>query len=990
MIKLIVLSDLHIKNNVRHDEYDIYFKYIELQLIKHKPDYVLFCGDLFHSKTILSPDAFTYAYKFLKILSICTNTQVIVMAGNHDMNEKNLDKLDAITPLFEHLDSKRYYYCKTANDIFYEDIAFRPYPLSDKNNWKFDRNKIAESEILVGIYHGPLNGVKTDLGFVFSDGKDVKEFDSCNYLFCGDIHSLTDYDKIGSKISVGNPIQQDFGENVVKGMWLYEIEDATTFNRQFIQIPNYFPYITLNVGDNIPNLQDAIKIRFRLFSDKSLEDTELFIKNIKTIFKDKIQSLSISRKPLDSINQSVSTIISYEDYIKDRPDKNKLLELYNLYIKNVENSSNIINWKIKSIKWNNLLSYEDNNTINFQEIEGKTIGIFGKNYSGKTSIIDIICFSLFGSWTKPFVKLINLINDNKKSADVCIILDINGKEYSIYRHLERVGKTCKSTLLFKNITDNKELNDIDITSTQKYIESYIGSKTQFLLTSLSTQFNNFSLLDEKNTKRKEYFCSFLGITKYEQMYKYVKEDIKSLNEEISLYSKFSNVEEIISKLNLLDKEIKETVLELENIDNNIKKLSIIDKTYHKTIIKNKELLNNIRFIKQQLDVKLEKNNKKIDSLSKEIYIPNAFEPENVSEENIEDISILLKNMNLLSEQIMRKNIELEKVQEAKKLLNSVPCGTQFLQCRFITNSKSFIETDDISLIKDIELLKNDLEKNKDNLKIVEKNNEIIKKNIIKNKEFYKILQKNDLLKNQIKDLIEEKEDACKEYEKILKEEQSLSNLVDQDSIKEKEIDSAIKEEFNLHKLYVAFEGKLKVENLQKKELENILEIVKAKKLSLSYLEEFAETVGKNGIIITILNQYIPAIADFVNNILSNFVDFSIDINIENDKDVEIYIIDKTSTRLIETCSGSQMTIISYAFRMALLYYCQIPSCNLVIMDEPATSLDIDHLSEFSRLLDMMKLYNRTIILVTHINMLKDYIDVSFIIDKSSNYSKIIC
>ena len=59
------------------------------------------------------------------------------------------------------------------------------------------------------------------------------------------------------------------------------------------------------------------------------------------------------------------------------------------------------------------------------------------------------------------------------------------------------------------------------------------------------------------------------------------------------------------------------------------------------------------------------------------------------------------------------------------------------------------------------------------------------------------------------------------------------------------------------------------------------------------------------------------------------------------------------------------------------------------MDEPATSLDSDHLSDFSKLLDMIKLNNKTIITVTHIMMLKDFMDVSLVVDKSSGYSKII-
>lgn len=988
-MKILIISDLHIRNNVRHDEYLLYFQYIEEQIFKYKPDYILFCGDLFHSKTTLSPDSFTYAYKFLKMLTICPNTQVVVMAGNHDMNEKNLDKLDAITPLFEHLDSERYYYCKTSNDIFFEDVAFRPYPLSDKGNWRFDRNGISDSEILIGIYHGPLNGVKTDLGFVFSEGRDVKEFENCDYLFCGDIHSLTDYTESGSKISVGNPIQQDFGEHTKKGMWLYEIESRTQFQRRFIEIPNYFPYITLNAGESIPYLAAAQKVRFRIFSNLSHEDTQEYVKKVKTIFGQRIQSLTISRTPIDNIENSISKIMTYNEYIQDKDNKDKLLELYNFYIKEVEDISNVNNWKIKQITWNNLLSYEENNFIDFEQLEGKAIGIFGKNYSGKTSVIDIICFALYGSWTKPFVKLINLINDRKKYADVTLILQINDKEYTIYRHLERVGKTCKSTLTFKNVTDNLELNEVDIGSTQKSIESYIGSKSQFLLTSLSTQFNNFSLLDEKNTKRKEYFSSFLGITKYEQIYKLVKDDIKTLKDEISVYSKFSNLEEISKKINLTELDINEAKVELENLDRCIQKFYTVDKTYYKTIIKNKELRNNTKFMEQQLSLKLEKNNKKIDALSKEI-MPDIYCPQiPVPEEASEDIHILLNTVDLLSAQIMKKNFELEKCQEAKKLLNSVPCGTQYLQCRFITTSKAFIEIDDIALVEEIKVLQSELTETKAKIKTIEQQNDLIKKNIAKNKEFEKIIQKNDLIKRQINDLVKEREEDVKEYNNLYKELKRLDDIVEQDASKEKEIEIMIKEELDTHKLRVAFEGRLKVLEIQKKELQNTLDIISSKQLSLAYLEEFSETVGKNGIIVSILNQYIPAIADFVNNILINFVEFKISIDIENDKDIEIYIEDSFSSRLVETCSGSQMTIIAYALRMALLHYCQIPSCNLVIMDEPATSLDSDHLADFSKLLDMLKLHNKTIMMVTHIMMLKDFMEVSLLVDKSSGYSKII-
>ena len=109
-MKLVVCSDLHIRNNVRHGEYVRYFDYIFSVLQTISPEYILFCGDLFHSKTTLSPDSYSYAFYFLNMLGKLATKKVFVLAGNHDMNEKNLEKLDAITPLFEHLDHNKIKY----------------------------------------------------------------------------------------------------------------------------------------------------------------------------------------------------------------------------------------------------------------------------------------------------------------------------------------------------------------------------------------------------------------------------------------------------------------------------------------------------------------------------------------------------------------------------------------------------------------------------------------------------------------------------------------------------------------------------------------------------------------------------------------------------------------------------------------------------------------------------------------------------------------
>jgi hypothetical protein len=40
-------------------------------------------------------------------------------------------------------------------------------------------------------------------------------------------------------------------------------------------------------------------------------------------------------------------------------------------------------WRIKEIGWDNLFNYGGDNKINFEKLRG-LVGIFGKNYSGKS------------------------------------------------------------------------------------------------------------------------------------------------------------------------------------------------------------------------------------------------------------------------------------------------------------------------------------------------------------------------------------------------------------------------------------------------------------------------------------------------------------------------------------------------------------------------------------------------------------------------------
>ena len=58
------------------------------------------------------------------------------------------------------------------------------------------------------------------------------------------------------------------------------------------------------------------------------------------------------------------------------------------------------------------------------------------------------------------------------------------------------------------------------------------------------------------------------------------------------------------------------------------------------------------------------------------------------------------------------------------------------------------------------------------------------------------------------------------------------------------------------------------------------------------------------------------------------------------------------------------------------------------MDEPATALDQEHMEGFIRLLDMIKNQFKTVILISHLDSLKDVVDMTIDIQRDGSYAKV--
>ena len=80
-------------------------------------------------------------------------------------------------------------------------------------------------------------------------------------------------------------------------------------------------------------------------------------------------------------------------------------------------------------------------------------------------------------------------------------------------------------------------------------------------------------------------------------------------------------------------------------------------------------------------------------------------------------------------------------------------------------------------------------------------------------------------------------------------------------------------------------------------------------------------------------------------------------------------------------SGSEKTMAAMAIRLALLSVSSLPTSDIMILDEPGTALDEEHLQSFTELLDMVKGYFKTVLLISHLDSLKDIVDMTIDISK---------
>ena len=1040
-MKIAHLADTHIKTLQDHKIYKEVFEQIYEKLREERVNYIVHCGDIAHSKTQISPEFVEMASDFFKNLSSIAPTFIIL--GNHDGNLKNSDRQDAISPIINALELDNLYLLKDSGEFeVNKDLSLNVLSIFDEKNWVKPKNP---DKINIALYHGCIAGCKTDTGYVMIKGDhEVSIFEGHDFAFLGDIHTThQQMDTEGRVRYPGSTVQQNFAESNDKGFLVWDIKSKENFTCKHISVKNPNPFVTIELDSsgNIPEILIETGSRVRIFTNKSITLDK--VKKAKDIIKNRFSPLSITylNKPnsSDFDSEIVSQIVSQkkdlrdisfqekliEDFLKDYKVsgdlKNKIFELNKKYNSSVIDDSDIsrnINWKLKRFEWDNLFNYGDGNSVNFADLNG-VIGIFGKNYSGKSSIIDGILYTLFNTTSKNNRKNLNVINQNLQKGRGKLEIEINGEDYVVERVSEKYTKKSKGVEITEAKTDvtftgnSESMNGLDRNDTDKNIRKYFGTVDDFFLTSMATQFGYLSFVSEGSTNRKQILAKFLDLESFEKKFKLAKEDSAEIKALVKRLELNSNYDELIrqaevnvsnSKLEAEDKSylVKELLTDVQELNNQLQKVSDSLKNIPSEIIDYGSTIQTINKLKTSLETTKAENISLVSEISKlQLIVEKANEflatidNDQLQKDDVE-LAELNKKIVPLEREISALSSQLKNAKHKLELLESVPCGDSFPSCKFIKDAFEYRDlypalTTEFEQ-KNIQIT--DLNEKYDSLDekladLLNKKSKITQKKLeteklISNNQLK--VERNNLSVEKTSRQIEEYEQKVKAYEE---NKEAIENYLDLQE-KKRKLQQNIKEMNNniektrheMNAANVSYGSFLKdVETLkqQKTELERLREEYTAYEL-------YQKCMHPSGISYEIIKQKLPEINSEIAKILNNVVDFNIFLENDDDKLDIIIKHQNTEPRPLEMGSGAEKTLASIAIRLALLSVTSLPVSDIFIMDEPGTALDESNLQGFIKILDMVKSYFKTVLIISHLDVLKECVDGQILINRKGDYA----
>ena len=1037
--KIYHLADLHIRNLKRHKEYREVFKkfLINVDNDNIENSIIYLAGDIAHAKTEMSPELVREISWFL---TECANRKhTFLITGNHDCNLNNNYRLDVLTPIVENLNNERIHYLRDTGTYPFGNINFVVYSILDeKENWP--KAELVEGENKICLFHGPVNLAQTDIGYTVSSNSFTTDmFEGFDMVMLGDIHKRQ---TLGSSTIAyaGSMIQQNHGEALEKhGYLLWDVESRTF---EEFDIPNDYGFYTLDVNDGIvPDVSDMpAKPRLRVrISNTDPTQIKRALTQIKKKYK--VEEFTVTR--MDTLSKqktgdfddklaigNVRDVEFQNELIKDYLERQYLADADTVdkiqQINREMNSKLVdddvtpnINWIPKEFEFSNMFSYGENNKIRFDNAKGM-VGVFAPNASGKSSLFDAISFCIFDKTSRTHLAK-NIMNNRKTNFYCKLHFQIDNVDYYIERTAKVInkGKNVKVDVSFWREDGGgiTSLNGEQRRETNAMIQQYLGTYDDFVLTTLSLQGNNALFIDKSQTERKEILAQFMGVDVFDKLYTFAQDENR---DNASLIRKFKQ-DDFTQKLADIETtlKVKESEYQLDDIQLKASNTEV-EKHNQKLISLNEKIVKvkSDNYSLTDLETKKSTLEQSIEDLEEQRNITQSkigkFEETQIGLEEsidgydedtiIEEVDLFnqytsdLKDLdNELDKLKIREDSLVERMAHLETHKYNTDCEICMENSESIIDAKVGVEADLTiiavqkkekfeyknelllgidsrkkypQLLKELNKLKVDEEKVSKDINIL-----INKLSTFETKE---IKLNTELL--QVTQLIED-------YLENEKQIQSNKELRDEMVSVRNDLKKAKSNVDLFNRQILKLNGEVSSLKNQKETIEDRIKEVEILEEQFGLYEYYLNALGKDGVSYELISKALPMIEGEVNNILGQIVDFGLQLDMDG-KNINANIVYDDQKWSLEMCSGMEKFISGLAIRIALINVCNLPRPNFLVVDEGFGTLDNENLTSLYMLFAYLKTQFDFVMIISHIDSMRDVVDSLMEIKKVNGFSNI--
>lgn len=1007
------LADLHIKpsDENNHEELSKAIDQLVSQIDEPDISLTIITGDIFHSKVKITKQQIEFLIDQLK--KITEKTRVVIIFGNHDIppNGEDDDLKGYILKLFAETDLGKKVHLITDEKI----RVLRNLVIV---HTKYYSNKIKrlkrefKDKIKISLFHNEINGsLLNNQSDKISNYKIKKEdFKDYDLVLLGHIHK---HQYILPHIAYpGSLIQQTHGEDINNQGYIKWIINDKMITSHFVKLNQETGYVTLDLN-NYKTIEYPIKSRIRFICRNDNELTDEIIEHIKS--KTTIKTLAKIRQ-FDLNPESKMNDMRDEIKLKSNDD---VIELINrqINIQEILNKEQIL-FALKSIlekigfnyaripkeinlntlKFGNAMTYGISNVINFSKLNG-IVGIVAPNFSGKSSIIDILLYSIYEESLRGAKK--DILNVNKTTFTTYCSFDIKDTLTTQKYEISKCGKRNKNY-----ITTNTELkinDEIKHISSKVELKDYpkikICSIEDFILSSIIIQKGD-GFLDLPPKEKRDIIFSLYNLEVFDDIMKKIhriKIDNKAIiNDRTKRRNLFLeknkdaltiNIESINEKAESKNKRISELKNEYDNIkidilqyDKNneyveVNAKPITEEKYKINIERIKKIQKEIEEIKKRIeDITNNLNDMVIHFETKEQKVNDNLIPVlKLKGKNYKAFGQIMEQVKLYYEYVIIKS----KHNYLKKLCETYNKDNMKEEIKKLSNQTRKININH----EDIKNIQTYIDK-----VIIDYNNEIDDK--LKQTE---ILNENKKKVNEINNRKEENKMLHISKNKLIEEEKLL-----------------MREQYIFeNKQYITNKNKLNELEQRIRKLSDIIKEIENRKQQYQILKQLDKDIKEKeedmDIILSLENllsnqtelstiikdKLIKNLEDEVNSLLLNLTNFTIKINYDMKQGIFIQRVLNTSTYVnAEQLSGFEKEAINIIFKIVLNKLNPIFRTNFLIIDEGFTSYDKEHLNNLKPIIDLLKENYKFILMISHIDNLKEHFDTTLTIERENHESTI--